>query len=203
MYFRSVPPLMRRIYPSSLEWKISTREKELYLTFDDGPIPGATPWVLDELARFNAKASFFCVGENAFRNPDILQKISIQGHAKGNHTFNHLKAWNTPLSEYLDNVSKCRTVVDSTLFRPPHGQITRKLAKILSAEYRIIMWSILSRDFDKNVSPETCLRSTIKDTRPGSIVVFHDSEKAWERLQYVLPRYLGHFSEKGYSFSIL
>jgi len=203
MYFRSVPALIRWIYPSSLEWKISTDEKELYVTFDDGPIPDITPWVLDELTKFNAKATFFCVGENALRYPDILEKIRIQEHSIGNHTFNHLKAWNTPLDEYLDNVSKCQAVINSPLFRPPHGQITRKLAKILSAQYRIIMWSILSRDFDKNISPETCLRSTINATRPGSIIVFHDSEKARERLEYVLPRYLGHFADKGFKFRAL
>jgi len=203
MYLHSIPALVRWFFPSSLEWKIGTHEKELYITFDDGPIPVATPRVLDELARFNAKATFFCVGENALRHPDILENIRLAGHSIGNHTFNHLRAWKTPFNEYLDNVAKCQAVINSPLFRPPHGQITRRLAKILSTEFRIIMWSALSRDFDKNVSPENCLSTTIKATHPGSIIVFHDSEKAWERLEYVLPRFLEHFAVKGFKFRAL
>jgi peptidoglycan-N-acetylglucosamine deacetylase len=203
MYFKTAPLILRKILPSNLEWDVKTELKEIYLTFDDGPIPDITPWVLDQLDAFGAKATFFCVGDNVFKHPGIFSDLTNRGHAVGNHSFNHLQAWKTSYDDYIANVNKCSDLVETSLFRPPHGQITPRLAKTLGHEFRLIMWSLLSRDFDKKMSAFKCLKTVTEYTRPGSIVVFHDSIKAWERLEYTLPRFLEHFSALGYSFPVL
>jgi len=203
MYFSDVPGIVKWLMPSSLEWKVATREKNIYLTFDDGPIPEVTPWVLDILSKYQAKATFFCVGENVFKHPDVYRMVLEAGHSTGNHSYNHLKGWSTPFPDYLENVARCKELVQSQLFRPPHGQITLRLARALRSEYRIIMWSMLSRDFDRDLSPETCLRNAVRESRPGTIIVFHDSLKARERLEYTLPRYIEHFASQGYRFPAL
>ena len=203
MYFKTVPGFLRYLLPSNLVWKVNTTDREIFLTFDDGPIPEVTPWVLDQLDRCQAKATFFCVGDNVRKHPEIYAEIRKRGHSTGNHSFNHLQAWKTPLNEYLANVEKCRQLVDSSLFRPPHGQLTPKISRVLGKEYRLIMWSILTRDFDSRITPAQCLEIALKNAKPGSIIVFHDSLKAWDRLEYALPRFLDHFTEKGYTFSSL
>ena len=203
MYFSDVPGIVKWLMPSSLEWKVSSQEKNIYLTFDDGPIPEVTPWVVDVLRKYQAKATFFCVGENVYKHPEVYSMVQEAGHRTGNHSYNHLKGWSTPYHEYLENVARCQELVKSPLFRPPHGQITLKLARALRTEYRIIMWSMLSRDFDRNITPETCLRNAINKSRPGTIIVFHDSLKARDRLEYTLPRYIEHYSTQGYRFPAL
>ena len=185
-----------------------TDEKIIYLTFDDGPVPGATDFALEILASFNARATFFCIGDNIRKHPDIIQKVAESGHAIGNHTFNHLKGWITATEKYAENVklfdSHLKSIFQtpaskSQLFRPPYGRITRAQIAALKA-YKIIMWDVLSYDYQKSGRVENHLRGTIQATRPGSIVVFHDSYKAEPKMQYILPRYLDHFASKGYQF---
>lgn len=186
-----------------------TQSKEIYLTFDDGPIPGVTEFVLDELAKFNAKATFFCVGDNIQKNPDIYQKVIDGGHRTGNHTFNHLNGWKVERKKYLENIGLCEEVMNKSiptgkkLFRPPYGKLTIPEVLYLKREYRIIMWNNLTKDYDTNLTPEDCLKRAIEQTQNGSIVIFHDSIKAEKNMKYALPRFLDHFSSKGYSFKSL
>ncbi|HEU5289625.1 MAG TPA: polysaccharide deacetylase family protein, partial [Cyclobacteriaceae bacterium] len=197
------------LFPN-LVWKINTTEKELFLTFDDGPVPGPTEFVLETLQKFNCKATFFCIGDNIRKHTEIFQKVVNDGHAIGNHTFNHISGWDTSLEKYVDNIKQCDLEIrnskfeirTSRLFRPPYGRVTRKQIKTL-ADYKIIMWDVLTIDYDKNVSPESCLKNSLRVTRPGSIIVFHDSLKAERNMMYALPRYIEHFLEQGYTFKAL
>jgi peptidoglycan/xylan/chitin deacetylase (PgdA/CDA1 family) len=176
------------------------------LTFDDGPIPIVTPFVLNILKRHNAKATFFCIGDNISKHTDIFEQVKAGGHSIGNHTFNHLKGWVTNNQIYLDNFLQTDKLLDTPLFRPPYGRIKRaqiQLLKKARPDLKIIMWDVLSGDFDTNLSPETCLKNVLKHTEAGSIVVFHDSLKAFDRLEYVLPRALEYWSKEGYSFNAL
>jgi len=198
-------------------------EKKVYLTFDDGPVPGPTEFVLDTLKQYNAIATFFCIGDNVEKHSEVFTKIIAAGHAVGNHTFNHLKGWNTSLNTYLNNVNKCEAVLEShhanhrlqitdhrlpstvnlQLFRPPYGRITRHQIKALSEKYKIIMWDVLTQDYLQSMTPDKCIRGTIKATRPGSVVVFHDSYKAERNLIFTLPRYLEYLNAEGYTFGRL
>ena len=189
--------------PSGLIWDVKTGEKVIYLTFDDGPIPVLTPFVLETLKNFNAKATFFCVGENVSRFPGIYREILNQGHATGNHTFHHLNGWKTDDRTYVDDIRKCNEVLNSRLFRPPYGRISRSQFKLIRQDYKVFMWSVLSMDFHKKVTPEECLNISKKHIRPGGIIVFHDNVKASEKLRFALPRFLEHFSEKGFRFEAL
>lgn len=188
-----------------LSWKNrASKENTLYLTFDDGPHPEVTPWVLDELKRFNAKATFFCVGDNVRKFPEVYQRILDEGHKTGNHTFNHLNGWKVSRQHYLDNVDACRELVDSSLFRPPYGKISVPEALALKRKnYRIVMWSLLSRDFEPGLDIASSLRVLKEQSGNGSIVLFHDSEKAEHNLRNILPGYLAHFSSLGYQFATL
>ncbi len=199
MYLVKTPQIIQNLLPN-YTWKIDTNDKVLYLTFDDGPIPEVTPWVLDQLAKYDASATFFCVGENIKRNPGLLREIIDAGHAAGNHTYNHLNAWKTDNRPYFLNVRRCAQLVHSTLFRPPYGKLLPRQAGFLQRHYQIIMWDVLSGDFDPMITEEQCLRNVLKNAGKGSIVVFHDSKKAWENLQYTLPKVLAHFAAEGYSF---
>jgi peptidoglycan/xylan/chitin deacetylase (PgdA/CDA1 family) len=199
------PFFLPLLYPS-LTWRIATDKKELYLTFDDGPVNGPTDFVLEELAKVSARATFFCIGDNIRKHPDVFQKIKAAHHSIGNHTYNHLNGWTTPTLEYVRNTElfeetllKASGLQPSTLFRPPYGRITRSQIRLLN-HYKIIMWDVLSFDYNKNLSGESCLRKTIKAIQPGSIVVFHDSYKAEKNLTYILPRLIHHFAELGYDF---
>lgn len=208
MIYRA-PFFLPWLYPN-LTWHIPTTEKQLYLTFDDGPIPGPTDFVLETLKKHAIKATFFCIGDNVRKHPDVFRKVMDQGHAIGNHTFHHLKGWKTSLEEYLDNTAQCDAVFKSLnvesespkLFRPPYGRITRAQINALN-DYKIIMWDVLTHDYDRAKSPEACLGNSIRATRPGSIVVFHDSLKAERNMTYALPRYIAHFLNKGYTFNVL
>jgi peptidoglycan/xylan/chitin deacetylase (PgdA/CDA1 family) len=202
------------LYPDLL-WRVPTKAKEIFLTFDDGPVPGATEFALHTLARFKAKATFFCIGDNIQKHPDIFRKILNDGHAVGNHTFNHLNGWGTDMNKYLINTKSCYDEIIKyypsyghqhngqshalKLFRPPYGRMTRKQIRGL-ADYRIVMWDVLSLDYSKNMAPTSCLLYTVNATRPGSIVVFHDSYKAERNMAFTLPRFIEHFAEKGYIF---
>lgn len=204
LYLHRTPPWLRWIYPDLL-WYIPTDQKKVYLTFDDGPVPGPTEFVLGELERVGATATFFCVGDNIAKHPEVFTKATKAGHRQGNHTYHHLDGWRTSRDKYLDNVKACEGLMPVTsgirpLFRPPYGKLTRGQRKSLSTDYQIVMWDVLTADFDERLDKEACLRQSLRTTRPGSIVVFHDSFKAEKNLTHVLPRYLDHLKASGFSF---
>jgi peptidoglycan/xylan/chitin deacetylase (PgdA/CDA1 family) len=202
MYLTRMPRLIQSLFPT-YTWRVATEEKVLYLTFDDGPIPEITPWVLEVLKRYDAKATFFCVGDNVRRYPSVFKQILQDGHAAGNHTYNHISGWDSENIPYFHNVRHCANLVKSDLFRPPYGRLTPKQVQFLTRHYKIIMWDVLSGDFDAAVTNEECLNNVISAARKGSIVVFHDSLKASERMMYALPRVLEHFKQRGYRFESL
>jgi peptidoglycan/xylan/chitin deacetylase (PgdA/CDA1 family) len=177
---------------------VKTNEKVVCLTFDDGPIPELTGEILDILSRYNAKATFFCVGENVARNPEIYAKILEQGHATGNHTHRHLKGWNTKFADYIEDVAAAARLIDSSLFRPPYGLISYRQAKALVKDYQVVMWSALTRDYDPSVSKEECLRNALQGIRPGAVIVFHDNTKARGSVLYALPKLLEYLEKEGY-----
>jgi len=253
MYLIKTPLLLKKLYPNSLIWNKSRADKSIFLTFDDGPIPIVTPWVLKTLKNFNAKATFFCIGQNINKNKDIFLQLKADGHAIGNHTYNHLRGWDTRDNDYLDNFKQCQQLTQTNLFRPPYGRIKKsQIRMIVNGEWgmvngeegmvnsekgnleqesktqieeqsvlnltscvshlknnmpllktKIIMWDVLSGDFDINLSPEKCLKNVLKHTENGSIVVFHDSLKAWDRLSYTLPKALAYWTKEGYTFKTL
>lgn len=207
MYLVKTTWWLKSIYPTFL-WSKEEAGKVLYLTFDDGPHPTATPFVLEQLKQYNAKATFFCIGKNVMEHPEIYQQILNDDHTVGNHTHNHLKGWKTDNATYLENIQQAAQYIDSTLFRPPYGRIKKSQAKLLQSEhanskFEIVMWDVLSADFDTKITPQKCLINVIDNVVSGSIVVFHDSAKAWDRLNYALPKTLDHFSKLGYSFKAL
>ena len=203
--------IIKKIF-SSYIWDIPNTEKKIYLTFDDGPIPEITEWVLEELKKHNVKATFFCIGDNIAKHPDIFKKVINEGHAIGNHTFNHLNGWKTTTEMYLENFERCEKTIqqfainnpNSKIFRPPYGKIKRAQAKaIQQLGYKIIMWDVLSVDFDSNLSQEKCLENVLSNVRSGSIIVFHDSIKAFKNLEYTLPKTLNLLKEKGFVFDVI
>ncbi|WP_017258772.1 polysaccharide deacetylase family protein [Pedobacter arcticus] len=258
-FLTKTPYLLKKFYPKQLIWNKSRAEKVIYLTFDDGPIPIVTPWVIKTLKNFNAKATFFCIGDNITKHPEIFEQLKADGHTIGNHTFNHLKGWKTDDETYLANFLKCQELTQTNLFRPPYGRIKKsQIEKILnngyqvaSIEYQddlkgqessikyqddlqiqessikyqddlqspytlnpkpqtsikphisIIMWDVLSGDFDPSLKPEKCLRNVLNYTENGSVVVFHDSLKAWDRLEFVLPKVLEVWRDEGFEFGVL
>lgn len=193
---------MGKLYPDSI-WKMPDTSKAIYLTFDDGPHPQITPFVLDELDKYNAKATFFCIGKNVMEHPGLFKRILDRGHAVGNHTHTHLNGWKTPNAKYLQNIQEAAGYIDSHLFRPPFGRITRlqrKQLQQMKVPFKVVMWTVLSGDFDKNTTPEKCLHNVINNAESGSVIVFHDSEKAYDKLRYALPEVLRHFNEAGFRF---
>lgn len=201
-YFVKTPWWLKKLY-RGLVWDYKTSQKKIYLTFDDGPHPIITSGVLDELSKYNAKATFFCIGKNVKEHPEIYQRILLEGHAIGNHTFDHLNGWKTADDVYINNVNEAKSYIDSVFFRPPYGKIKRSQLKKIrkeDASIHFIMWTVLSGDFDKDISKEKCLDNVIKNSVNGSVIVFHDSEKAFEKMSYSLPLVLKYFSEKGYVF---
>lgn len=207
------PIVFKKLLPEYV-WNISTTKKVVFLTFDDGPTPEITDWTLEMLKQYNAKATFFCIGNNIKNHPGIFQKIIAEGHTIGNHTNNHIKGWKTKTKIYVENVLEAQKVIEiqktnralsgELLFRPPYGQIKPKQGKALMAlGYKIIMWHVLSFDWDKNTSKEQCLSNVLEKSKSGSIVVFHDSLKASKNLKYVLPKTLDYFSKQGYSFKAI
>lgn len=199
MYLIHTPYFIQSLFPS-FTWKIPTNDKKIFLTFDDGPIPRVTPFILELLSEYDAKATFFCVGDNVRKYPEIFQQVRQAGHVVGNHTFNHVNGWASENIPYFHNVRHCARIVESDLFRPPYGKLKPRQTQFLSRHYRIVMWDVLSGDFDQSITPEQCYENVIQHAREGSIVVFHDSIKAWENLSYTLPRILKHFTRLGYTF---
>jgi peptidoglycan-N-acetylglucosamine deacetylase len=204
-YFVKTPWLLKKLYPQCI-WEVKTTQKEIYLTFDDGPHPEATPFVLQELKKYNAKGTFFCVGKNVKEYFDTYKQIISDGHKPGNHTYNHLNGWKTTDKEYFEDILQASNLIDSDLFRPPYGKITQFQLKALQGKklnLKTIMWNVLSGDFDIKITPENCYLNVMNNAGPGSIIIFHDSLKAMPRLQYALPRMLEYFTEKGFQFKII
>ncbi|MBZ9728100.1 polysaccharide deacetylase family protein [Salegentibacter sp. JZCK2] len=228
-FFIKYPSILRKLYPNRI-----TRleeEKSIYLTFDDGPVPQITPWVLAELKKYDAKATFFCIGDNIRKNPETFQQLIKESHSIGNHTFNHLNGWKNKTDVYVENVLKaeeiileirkeCRrnrdkmqesriknqdiTKANLKLFRPPYGKIKNSQAsELIELDYKIVMWDVLSGDFDSRISEENCFKNVIKNASAGSTIVFHDSQKAFKNLNYTLPKVLEYYAEKGFSFKAL
>lgn len=204
-YFTKTPFWLKKLYPTCLWNYPSEAGKKIYLSFDDGPHPIATPFVLDQLKLFKAKASFFCIGKNVVEEGAIYKRILLEGHRVGNHTYNHLNGWKTETKVYLENIEKARQQIDSDIFRPPYGRASafqiRNLREKLN--YKIVMWDVLSGDFDPAVSGKMAAERVISKSGPGSIVVFHDSTKAFRVMQEALPLVLSHFSNTGYSFETI
>ncbi len=265
LFLTKTPYLLKKFYPKALIWHKTRAKKVIYLTFDDGPIPIVTPWVIKTLKNFNAKATFFCIGDNIIKHPEIFEQLKTDGHAIGNHTFNHLKGWKTDDETYIANVLKCQELTQTNLFRPPYGRIKKSQIALLKSQnisikyqdafetkeqrtknqddlhssstlnlkpqiavgfeakeqsvkikedlqvslltthyslLKIIMWDVLSGDFDPSLSREKCLRNVLKYTENGSIVVFHDSLKAWDKLEYILPKALEIWRDDGFEFGV-
>ena len=204
-YLIRTPGWVKKVYKSRV-WDITTSGQELFLSFDDGPHPEHTSFVLDELKKYNAKATFFCIGKNVLSYPEIYKRIIEEGHTVGNHTYDHLNGSKTTDARYMENIMQAKQYIDSHLFRPPYGKISGFLVKqLLSPVYglKTIMWTVLSGDFDIKISKEQCLQNVILNSNTGSIVVFHDSEKASERMKYALPKVLEYFAAKGFLFKAI
>lgn len=203
LYLTKTPLFIQSLY-RNYSWRFASEEKEIYLTFDDGPTTEVTQWVIDLLKKHNAKATFFCIGKNIQNHPELFSQLIAEGHAIGNHTYNHVKSWKSTTTEYLSNTQQTATIIprqQSKLFRPPYGTIKSAHAKALRKQgFKIIMWDVLSADFDTNISKEKCLNNVLKNTRNGSVIVFHDSLKAKEKLYYALPKILDHYTKKGFVF---
>ena len=202
MYLARTPAILKPLF-SDLLWHMPREEQAVYLTFDDGPIPEVTPWVLDQLAMHSAKATFFCIGSNARSHPTILQRILVEGHAVGNHTWDHRQGWGCPDRAYFRSVLEARQWLNTDLFRPPYGKITRSQASALSSRFRVVMWDVLSADFDTRIDGARCTRNVLDNVRSGSIIVFHDSLKAEPRLRVALPEVLRALSVDGFAFRSL
>lgn len=206
MYFHKYGSIFRKLFPS-YQWKVNTSSKEIYLTFDDGPVPEITEFVLDTLAKYEAKATFFCVGENIVKHPEIYQRLRNEGHTVGNHTYNHLNARKVETNEYFANIEKAQVVmgdVGNKLFRPPYGHLKSKHIKQLKKlGYRIVMWDVLTGDFDPQLDEQKALQKTISGTTTGSIVLMHDNPKHFENMAFILPRFIEHFNQLGFKFKAL
>lgn len=195
------PKFIKRMFPD-LIWNFSnnTDGKKIYFTFDDGPTPAVTPWVLDCLAAAGAKATFFCLAKNVEQYPELFQMILDAGHAVGNHSYSHQKGWEMPTGRYVEDIDLADTLIKSNLFRPPYGRIKPRQARRLSERYNLIMWDVISRDYSRFCSPKRCLNNVLNNSRNGSIVVFHDSARAFANLHEVLPEALKILGERGYTF---
>jgi peptidoglycan-N-acetylglucosamine deacetylase len=202
MLLASVPKFVLKAFPSFI-WHLQVNDKVVHFTFDDGPIPETTPWILSMLKSFDAKATFFCVGDNVKKYTYLYNRILDEGHSVGNHTFNHLTGWKTETNEYVDNIYKAKPLIQSNLFRPPHGLIRNAQYQLIKDEFKVVLWDVLSLDYDKKVSQQQCYKNVVNHVKPGSIVVFHDSIKAWNNLKFALPKTLEHLSELGYKFSAI
>jgi len=196
------PQVLRSLYRDGL-WRMDKSSPAIYLTFDDGPVPRVTEWVLDTLKKYGVKATFFCVGDNIAKNPAIFNRIIAEGHQVGNHTYNHIKGWRSTNKDYFENVRRCQDLTHTPLFRPPYGRIKKSQYKALKRDYRIVFWDVISYDYDKTVSPESCLQNVINYTRNGSIIVFHDTGKSEGNLRFALPAFIEHCLKLNYVFTRL
>lgn len=206
-YWVKTPQWLKKFFPKDIIWDMPVgSQPTVYLTFDDGPHPAATTFVLDQLAKYNAKATFFCVGENVVKHPDVYARLLAEGHVTGNHTYNHINGWNNQNFTYLKNIAQASHVIAPRIFRPPYGRIKISQAKKLlnaTPAWKIYMWDVISGDFDKSITPEQCTRHVLDNIQPGSIIVFHDSEKAWDRMHICLPEVLAYCQSKGWAFKSL
>lgn len=193
---------MRAYYPK-LTWLLPNNNKTVYLTFDDGPTPEITDWVLNQLEQYNAKATFFLIGKNIEENPEIFERLKTSGHSLGNHTYNHVNGWRTSTQGYMDNFKKHEQIHGSTLFRPPYGKIKKAQTRVIRKTHQIIMWDIISYDFHNRTTPEQCFGYVKRYVRPGSIIVFHDSKKAWPNLKEALPKTLELLKSEGYKMQAI
>lgn len=204
-YWVKNPGWLKCFFPREMVWDMPA-DNAVYITFDDGPHPAITPFVLGELHKYNAKATFFCVGNNVAKYPDVYQQTLAAGHSVGNHTYNHINGWEHTAGHYLKNIGQAAHHIHSRLFRPPYGRIKlsqyRKLVKSDTA-WKLYMWDVLSGDFDTSISAQQCAENVLTHIQPGSVVVFHDSEKAWERMKYALPQVLAHCQNKGWQMCAL
>ncbi len=200
-YLIRAPWWLQALYPGCT-WSVQAPGKKLYLSFDDGPNPECTAFILDQLKKYNAKATFFCIGQNVSNHPDLYQRILAEGHAVGNHTQHHLNGWKTSRQEYQNDILQAANYIDSQLFRPPYGRMKRKQLRMIRGEMgmQVVMWSVLAGDWDASISPERCYGRIIRKLKPGDILVLHDSEKAWDRMSFILPALLEEFTKKGYEF---
>ncbi|MBW6479843.1 MAG: polysaccharide deacetylase family protein [Bacteroidales bacterium] len=203
MFFYSTPHILQKISPTVLQWKVETQVKEIFLTFDDGPVAGVTHEVLNVLDQYQAKATFFCNGKQALENPQIIEKIKQSGHCLGNHTYGHIDGWRSSVKDYLEDVKRCEDVFCSSLFRPPFGRITCRQARLLSRQYHIVMWSLMTYDFHPEIKPEQSLKIMKRKASPGSIILMHDSGKAGDKVIGILTGILEYFSLAGFTFSSL
>ena len=194
--------LIRKLLPGSI-WRMPGSGKTVYLTFDDGPTPGVTEHVLSMLSEHNAKATFFCIGNCVEKHPELFDKLMEEGHAIGNHTYSHYNGWKVSLNNYLEDVEKCNQIFKSKLFRPPYGKLSPFQFIHLRNSYTIVMWDVLSMDYDSRLSSETCLENVLHHVRNGSVITFHDSVKAWPRLKEILPQILQELSTQGFTFSVI
>ena len=205
LYLKKTPWILKKLYPERV-WNIKSAKKTLYLTFDDGPHPEVTIFVLEQLKKYNAKATFFCIGKNVKENFPVYEQIISEQHKPGNHTFHHLNGWKTNDKKFLEDIAEAAKIIDSNLFRPPYGRITRFQSRAVSGgklHLKTIMWDVLSGDFDPSVTGENCYLNVVNNAEAGSIIVFHDSTKAFPALKYALPRILEYYSEKEYQFKTL
>ncbi|MFD2969808.1 polysaccharide deacetylase family protein [Sphingobacterium bambusae] len=202
MYFVNAPFFLRWFY-RKVTFNKSRKDKKIYLTFDDGPIPEITPFILDTLAQYDIKATFFCVGENILKHPAIFQRMLEEGHSVGNHTHNHLRGWDTDDDAYIENIATCQKLTKTNLFRPPYARVKKSQLRQLYPYFEVIFWDVLSGDFNVNLSPEQCYRNVIKHSRNGSIIVFHDNIKAIPRVSYALPRVIDELLKRGFTFDQL
>lgn len=210
-YWIKTKSFIKRLF-SNYVWDLPNTQNKIYLTFDDGPTPEITEWVLEELKKHNIKATFFCIGNNIQKHPELFQKVINEGHVIGNHTYDHMNGWKTETETYLENISLCDKQIQkssienlqSKIFRPPYGKIKTAQAKIVRRlGYKIIMWDVLSADFDQTITPEKCLENVISNVKSGSVIVFHDSIKASHNLKYALPETLNFLKEKGFLFDVI
>lgn len=201
-YFVKTPKLLHSLYRDAV-WFLPNSNNKIHLTFDDGPVPDITSKCLDILKEHKVSATFFCVGENISKNPELFTRILDEGHAVGNHSYNHLKGWKTDNSTYYENVQKCADQINSSLFRPPYGKIKRSQLKHLRNQYKIIMWDVLSADFDPKVSVEQCINNVTENTESGSIIVMHDNEKCGNKMLEALPTIIQKLKDSGFTFDVL
>lgn len=201
-YFIKTPKLLHSIYRDAV-WFLPNSENKIYLTFDDGPVTDITSKCLDILKEHNVRATFFCVGENIEKNPELFDRLLKEGHAVGNHSYNHLKGWKTDNQTYYDNIEKCEKITKSNLLRPPYGKIKRSQIKHLRDKYKIIMWDVLSADFDPKVSVDQCIDNLVHNTETGSIIVMHDNEKCGNKMLEALPEVIKKLNAKGFNFDVL
>lgn len=202
MFIEQPPYIVRALYPGAL-WRMNPNEKAVYLTFDDGPIPGITPWVLDLLDKYDIKATFFLVGDNIRKHPEEFKMILERGHRVGNHTYNHIRGFEYKAVDYLANTEKANEMIQSDLFRPPHGHMGMKQYYALREKYKIVMWDLVTRDYSKHLNGPQVFTKVKKYVRNGSIITFHDSFKAERNMKYALPRSIEWLKEQGYTFKTL